>query len=262
MVTGKKVRGPDRMRVWPASAGTVMKRKKKAAAGRPRRIGGEHTALRSRDDILRVATAEFARSGLSGARVDAIAERTRTSKRMIYYHFGSKEALYLAVLEKAYADIRSFESAHALSALPPEAAMRYLIELTFDYDESHPDFIRLVSIENIHRAKHIKSSAALRSLNNSVIDVLRDILDRGRRQGVFRGAVDAIDVHMLISAFCFFRISNQYTFGVAFGRDLAAPETRARHKALIVEAVLRFLKSEPAAAATERASAAHNMEHG
>ena len=239
-----------------------MKRKKKAAAGRPRRIGDDKTSLHSRDDILRVATDEFARSGLSGARVDAIAERTRTSKRMIYYHFGSKEALYLAVLEKAYADIRSFEKAHAISALPPEAALRYLIELTFDYDEAHPDFIRLVSIENIHRAKHMKSSAAIRSLNISVIDVLRDILDRGRRQGVFHGAVDAIDVHMLISSFCFFRISNQYTFGVAFGRDLTAPETRQRHKALIVEAVLRLLKSGPVAAAEQRASAVHKMEHG
>jgi hypothetical protein len=159
------------------------------------------------------------------------------------------------VLEKAYADIRNFESAHAFSALPPEAAMRHLIELTFDYDESHPDFIRLVSIENIHRAKHIKGSAAFRSLNNSVIDVLRDILDRGQRQGVFRGTVDAIDVHMLISSFCFFRISNQYTFGFAFGRDLAAPDICARHKALIVEAVLRFLRSEPVAAAGERPSA-------
>jgi AcrR family transcriptional regulator len=237
-----------------------MKRKKKAAPGRPRRIKGGETSLQSRDDILRVATQEFARSGLSGARVDAIANHTRTSKRMIYYHFGSKEGLYLAVLEKAYADIRSFESAHAISALPPEAAMRCLIELTFDYDESHPDFIRLVSIENIHRAKHMKSSAAIRSLNISVIDVLRDILDRGRRQGVFRGAIDAIDVHMLISSFCFFRISNQYTFGVVFGRDLAAPEIRARHKAMIVEAVLRFLKSEPPAA-EERTSAAHKMAH-
>jgi AcrR family transcriptional regulator len=228
-----------------------MRRKKKAAAGRPRRIGGGETSLQSRDDILRVATEVFARSGLSGARVDAIAERTLTSKRMIYYHFGSKEGLYLAVLEKAYGDIRSFESAHAFSTLPPEAGMRYLIELTFDYDESHPDFIRLVSIENIHRAKHIKGSAAFRALNNSVIDVLRDILDRGQRQGVFRGNVDAIDVHMLISSFCFFRISNQYTFGVAFGRDLAAPDIRARHKAIIVEAVLRFLKSEPVAVAEE-----------
>jgi len=239
-----------------------MKRKKKAAAGRPRRIGGGETSPQSRDDILRVATAEFARSGLSGARVDTISERTLTSKRMIYYHFGSKEGLYIAVLKNAYAGIRTFESAQAFAALPPEAAMRRLIELTFDYDESHQDFIRLVSIENIHRAKHIKGSAAFRSLNNSVIDVLRDILDRGRRQGVFRETVDAIDVHMLISSFCFFRISNQYTFGVAFGCDLSAPETRARHKALIVETVLRFLKGEPLAAFEQRPSAAHEVEHG
>ena len=110
---------------------------------------------RSKQDILAVATEEFAINGLSGARVDQIAERTRTSKRMIYYYFGGKEGLYQAVLEKAYMDIRSAGGASKLLDMEPRAAMRKLIELTFDYDETHPQFISLVSVENIHRAKHL-----------------------------------------------------------------------------------------------------------
>ena len=214
-----------------------------AAAGRPRRSTAEGPG--SREDILRVATEEFASAGLSGARVDAIAERTRTSKRMIYYHFGSKEGLYLAVLERAYGAIRGVENAEVFSTREPVEAIRRLVELTFDYDEAHPEFVRLVCIENIHAARHMKGSATLRSLNVSVIDALGRILERGHRDGVFRGGLDPIDVHMLISAFCFFRISNQHTFGVIFDRDLTAPALQARHKALIVEAVLAYLRPTP-----------------
>ena len=214
-----------------------------ASAGRPRRSGADGPG--SREDILRVATEEFASAGLSGARVDAIAERTRTSKRMIYYHFGSKEGLYLAVLERAYGAIRSVENAEVFSTREPVEAIRRLVELTFDYDEAHPEFVRLVCIENIHAARHMKGSATLRSLNVSVIDALGRILERGHRDGVFRGGLDPIDIHMLISAFCFFRISNQHTFGVIFDRDLTAPALQARHKALIVEAVLAYLRPTP-----------------
>ena len=120
-----------------------------------------------------------------------------------------------------------------------------MVELTFDYDEAHPEFVRLVCIENIHAARHMKGSATLRSLNVSVIDALGRILERGHRDGVFRGGLDPIDIHMLISAFCFFRISNQHTFGVIFDRDLTAPALQARHKALIVEAVLAYLRPTP-----------------
>ena len=226
------------------ASGSAFRRAKPAPAGRPSRLADGEPAEGSRDDILRVALEEFSRSGLSGARVDAIAERTRTSKRMIYYHFGSKQGLYLAVLEKAYQDIRGFETAQAIPTLPPAEAMRRLVELTFDYDEAHPEFVRLVSIENIHHARHLRSSPTLRALNVSVIDVLRQVLDRGRREGVFRDGVDAIDIHMLISSFCFFRVSNQHTFGAIFDRDLTAPALRTRHKALIVDAVLGYLRPD------------------
>ena len=197
---------------------------------------------KTRENILDVATSEFAELGLSGGRVDAIAEKTRTSKRMIYYYYGSKEGLYLAVLEKAYRKIRSLEADLELADKPPEEALRQLISSTFDHDEHNPDFVRLVSIENIHHAMHMKRSTEIGELNISVIRTIQEILDRGRRDGVFRRKVDAIDLHMLISAFCFFRVSNRYTFGTIFHRDLSEPVLYDRHKQMISDAVIAYLQ--------------------
>lgn len=202
-------------------------------------------AERSKQDILRVAREEFALNGLSGSRVDEIAERTRTSKRMIYYYFGGKEGLYQAVLEQAYADIRTLESQANLTELEPLEALRKLIELTFDYDETHPHFIRLVSVENIHHARHLTGMKSIKETNASVIQTLSDILDRGRKAGVFRSDLDPVDVHLLISAFCFFRVSNRHTFGAIFDRDLSDPKLRKRHKRMIVEAVEHYVTAKP-----------------
>ncbi len=209
---------------------------KKASGGR-RKLDPERT----RQAILAAAREEFAENGLSGARVDAIAARTNTVKRMIYYYFGSKEGLYLAVLEEAYADIRRVEQGLHLDLLPPVEAIRRLIEFTFDYEDAHPDFIRLVSIENIHHAKYIAQSKTIQDVNSAVITTLTAVLDRGKSEGVFRRAIDAVDVHMLISAVCFFRVSNRHTFGALFSRDLSDPTLRARHKQMLVDAVLHLL---------------------
>ncbi|RUQ74555.1 TetR/AcrR family transcriptional regulator [Azospirillum doebereinerae] len=199
----------------------------------------------TKQDILDVATEEFSSLGFAGGRVDAIAARTRTTKRMIYYYFGSKEDLYLAVLEKAYGDIRAIENNLNLQDQEPERAIRSLIEFTFDYQEQHEDFIRLVSIENIHRAQHMKDSKVIRNLNVAVIDTLAKILERGRAEGVFRADIQPIDLHMMISAFCFFRVSNRHTFNLIFHQDLSAPDTRARHKRMIGDAIISLLKGEP-----------------
>jgi AcrR family transcriptional regulator len=211
----------------------------------PKRRGPQSLARQgpeeTKRDILDIATEEFAEHGLTGARVDAIALRTRTSKRMIYYYFGGKEGLYAAVLERAYFAIRSIESELHLEKLGPIEALSRLIESTFDYDEAHPEFIRLVSIENINKARHLKRLRSVRTNNLSVIRVLTDILERGRAEGVFRRSIDAIDLHMAISAFCFFRVANQHTFGAIFGVDFEKPRTRARHKALISDILLGFL---------------------
>lgn len=200
---------------------------------------------KTKDDILNVATEEFSEFGLSGGRVDAIAEKTRTSKRMIYYYFGSKEGLYLAVLEKAYRKIRSLEADLELADMPPVDALRTLIASTFDHDENNPDFVRLVSIENIHHANHMKRSTEIGELNLSIVSTISDILERGRREGVFRREVDAIDLHMLVSAFCFFRVSNRHTFGTIFHRDLSEPTLYARHKQMIADAVIAYVTHAP-----------------
>lgn len=214
--------------------------------GRVRRVPAAGTkrsdGAKSREEILAVATEEFADRGLSGARVDAIAERTRTSKRMIYYHFGSKEGLYEAVLERAYSAIRTVESQLDLEALSPVEAMQRIVELTFDYDESHPQFISLVNVENVNRGRFVGRLASIRKRYSNVLHLMQTVLDRGVAGGQFRADVGAVDVRLVVGALCFFRVSNRYTFGALFDCDLAAPETRLRHRQMIVDAVLRFLR--------------------
>ena len=160
----------------------------------PRKNNPEKT----RQAILAAAVAEFADLGLSGARVDAIAERTHTSKRMIYYYFGSKEQLYLTVLEKLYSDVRGNEAELPLDRLPPLEAIRTLAEFLFEHHRSHDDFNRVVSIENIHRGRHLAQSETISSLNSSALEALRRILARGEASGEIRNGLDAVDVHMLM----------------------------------------------------------------
>ena len=198
-------------------------------------------AGRTRREILDVATREFADRGFAGARVDEIAAQTRTTKRMIYYYFGSKEALFVAVLERAYAGIRAAEQAIEVDHLEPAAAIRRLAELTFDHQESHPEFIRLVMIENIHRAAHIAGRADFAGLNTPAIELIDRILARGRRDGSFTRDIDAVDLHMMISAFCVFRIANRHTFGAIFDRDLVDPAHRERYRRMLGDMVVEYL---------------------
>ncbi|MGY0021803.1 TetR/AcrR family transcriptional regulator [Streptomyces sp. cg35] len=209
-----------------------------------RREGRIRDAARTKAEILAVATEEFARAGYTGARVDEIAARTRTTKRMIYYYFGGKEQLFTAVLERSYAVIRHAERDLDVEHLDPVAAIRRLAELTFDHHEAHPDFIRLVSIENIHDAEHITASETLSSLNSPAIDVIRRILEEGRTQGLFTADVDAVDLHAMISSFCFFRVSNRHTFGALFGRDLTAEDRREHYRTMLGDMVIAYLTAD------------------
>ena len=198
-------------------------------------------ADRTRAELLQVATEVFAESGLSGARVDEIAERTRTTKRMIYYYFGGKEQLYLAVLDEAYRGIRAAEQGIHAGDLEPVDAVRRVAELTFDHHHAHPEFIRLVAIENIHRGEHLRRLDSLRELSTPAASLLDDILTRGRDAGVFRDDVDAVDVHMLISSYCVFQVANNATFGFLFGRDMRDPKVRSRHRAILGDVVVSWL---------------------
>ncbi|MCG5212853.1 TetR family transcriptional regulator [Streptosporangium soli] len=201
----------------------------------------QRDADRTKADILEVAQREFARYGYAGARVDEIAALTRTTKRMIYYYFGGKEQLYIAALEKAYSEVRTVERTIDVEHLAPVEAIRTLAEVTFDHHDAHRDFIKLVSIENIHQAEHIRKSEVLANLGTPVLDLITRILDAGQAGGQFVTEADAVDVHMMISAFCFFRIANQHTFGALFGRDLTTPEHRDRHRQMIGEMVVAYL---------------------
>ena len=228
---------PDRTSVNPAARAYDAKVVKSPVPERQR------DAVRTQREILDVATREFADRGFAGARVDEIAERTRTTKRMIYYYFGSKERLFVAVLERAYAAIRVAEQTIEVDHLAPEAAIRRLAELTFDHHESHPDFIRLVSIENIHRAEHIAGHDDFAGQNSPVIELIDQILARGRADGSFSRDIDAVDLHMMISAFCVFRVANRHTFGTIFGRDLTDPALRGRYRQMLGDMVVEYLRS-------------------
>ena len=196
---------------------------------------------RTRAELLDVATEVFAAQGYSGARVDEIADRTRTTKRMIYYYFGGKEQLYLAVLEKAYRGIREAERVIHVGDLQPTEAIRRLAELTYDHHVRDSDFIRLVMIENIHRGEFIQQIAAIRELGQPAVGLLDEILERGRADGVFRTDVDAFDVHLLISSYCVFQVANQYTFGYLFDRDLHAPPLSDHLRSMIGDVVVAWL---------------------
>jgi AcrR family transcriptional regulator len=207
---------------------------------RPRRARDAEATRRA---ILAAAFIEFSDNGLSGTRVDAIAARTGTNVRMIYYYFGSKDGLYRAVLEQSYAAMREAEAALGLEHLAPDAAIRRMTEFVFDYHAAEPRFARLVSIENIHRAGHVARSGTMQAMNVTVIASIAAILARGRAAGVFRADADPLGVHLLITGFCFFRVANRYTLGSIFGQDPLAPELRDGHRRMAVESVLGYLRA-------------------
>jgi AcrR family transcriptional regulator len=196
----------------------------------------------TRRNIIEVATREFASKGLSGARVDEIAARTKTSKRMIYYYFGGKETLYIAVLEAAYRNIRSIEETLDLEHQSPEAALRTLVAFTFDYQNAHPEFLRLVMNENILEGRYLSRSKVIRRLNTTVIDALKALLLRGEREAVFRRGIDPIELHMSISALCVFNIANRATFSMIFKRDMASPKALALRRTQVVDIILRYAR--------------------
>ncbi|CAI8839386.1 TetR/AcrR family transcriptional regulator [Pseudomonas sp. IT-P176] len=213
-----------------------------ASALEPRK-SRKNNPQKSRENILQEAIVEFVQQGLSGARVDAIAERIHTSKRMIYYYFGSKEQLYVEVLEKLYGDIRSTENRLQLAELAPREAIQRLVEFTFDHHDRNVDFVRIVSIENIHNAEYVKHSEAIKAMNSTILDALGGILRRGVVEGVFRDGLNPLDVHLLITSFCFYRVSNRHTVGEIFQIDLPDAAIKQRHRQMICESVLRYLQA-------------------
>jgi AcrR family transcriptional regulator len=197
---------------------------------------------RTQANILQVAEAEFGEKGLAGARIDEIAEATRTSKRMIYYYFGSKEGLYLAVLEEAYRRVRDIESELKLQDLEPEEALRRLVAFTFDHHLDHESYIRLVMSENIHRGQYLAQSPRIQELNVPAIAAIRNLYERGIKTGIFRKGLDPVDIHASISALSFFNVSNRHTFGLIFKLDMTARAYIAQRRDNVVEMIVRFMR--------------------
>lgn len=197
----------------------------------------------TRARILAAARAEFARAGLDGARVDRIAEQAGANKRMLYYYFGSKDDLFLAVLEATYEHIRDAEKALHLTEVEPATAIERLVRFTWTYYLENPEFLTLLNTENLHRASHLKRSAKVRSMHSPFVSMIGEILDRGARSGVFRSGVDPVQLYISIAAEGYFYLSNCHTLSRIFGRDLMAPRAlaaRARHvRAFVLNATRR-----------------------
>ena len=199
---------------------------------------------RTRQRILDAATGEFARYGLGGARVDRIAARAGANKRMLYYYFGDKERLFLAVLESAYARIREAEQQLSLLDVAPVESVRRLIEFTWNYYVAHPEFMTLLNSENLHQARHLKKSRYARVLNSPLIETLGVVLERGRREGSFRPGVDPLQLYISIAALSYFYLSNNHTLSAVFGRNLATAATKRARVRHMTEVILGYLRPE------------------
>jgi AcrR family transcriptional regulator len=223
------------------TAGARRPAPKKATATRRPGVR-ERAAQATRDAILRAATKVFAKSGFAGGRVEQISKAAGSYDRMIYYYFGSKEGLYLAVLEESYRRVRNIESELHLQDLEPEAALRRLVAFTFDHHLNNENYIRLVMSENINRGQYLAQSQRIQELNVPAIAAIRDLYERGLRKGMFRPGLDPVDIHSSISALSFFNVSNRHTFGLIFKLDTHSTAYIAQRRDSVVEMIVRFMR--------------------
>ncbi len=196
----------------------------------------------TRRKLLVAARREFAARGLAGARVDEIAARAGVNKQLVYHYFGDKDALYLAVLEWVYEEIRAHERELRLEGLPPERAIRKLIESSFDHLASHPDFIVLLNDENRGGARHVQGSARLEAMHSPLVSLVSRILAEGVRTGVFRKGINPLQLYISIAALGYFYFSNTPTLSAIFGRDLGKPAERRARRRHVVDLVMHALR--------------------
>ncbi|MDM0013725.1 TetR/AcrR family transcriptional regulator [Variovorax sp. J22P168] len=208
-----------------------------AAPAEPR----SRDADRSQLAILASARVEFSQRGLAGARMDSIAERAGLNKRLIYYYFGSKDDLFLAVLEGTYADIRAAEQQLHLDQVEPVEAIRRLVSFTWHYYLEHPEFITLLNSENLHRAVHLKRSERIQEMNSPLVKLLDGVLERGRADDLFRAGIDPVQLYISIASLCYFYLSNNDTLSAIFGRNLRAPKAMAQRLSHMTDLVLGYV---------------------
>jgi AcrR family transcriptional regulator len=198
-------------------------------------------ADRSKKQILDAALAEFADFGLGGARMDRIAGRAGVNKRLIYYYFENKESLFLAVLELAYARIRSEEQQLELTQVEPTEAIRRLIAFTWNYYLAHPEFMTLLNSENLHRARHLKQSTRVPAMHSPLVQTLADVLERGHKDGVFRAGVDPVQLYISIAGLSYFYLGNNHTLSTIFNRPLLGTKAKVERLSHMTELVLGYL---------------------
>lgn len=196
----------------------------------------------TRARILSVARAEFVANGFAGARIERIAATSGVNNNLIYHYFDSKEALYLAVIEQIYIDLRSYQKDEDLRSLRPVDALRRLVISTYDHFVATPDMIRLMSVENIHNARHLKKSKRVKPLYRGLLDTLEDILDRGKADGSFRSDIDAIDLYLSISGLAYFFLSNQHTLSWLLDRKLVTRDRVSVRRKHVVDMVLTYVR--------------------
>jgi TetR/AcrR family transcriptional regulator len=196
----------------------------------------------TRRNILDAALYEFAAKGLAGARVDEIAERSGSNKRMIYEYFGNKEGLWLTVLERAYEKMREEEHAIDVARMSPVDGMRYLMEFNFKFCSRNPEFIALLNAENLHKASYLRDSKKIQQLYSPLLAVIRDLLERGEREGVFRKGVDPVELYITIAALGFFYFSNVHTLSTIFGRNLLSQKNQKTRLDHSIAVILSYLK--------------------
>ena len=209
------------------------------------RAGRTRVAEVTRARILAAAKIEFARKGLGGARVDAIAARAKANKRMIYHYFGSKDRLFTAVLEEAYRDIRSAELELPLDTLEPEEAIETLLRFTWDYYLANPEFVTLVNSANLHQARHLKNSETFRSFGPPFVGLVKSILERGVAKGVFRSGIDPVQLNITIAAIGYYYLTNRYTGAIMFARDYMTKEALDERFAFNRDTIMRLIRARP-----------------
>ena len=196
----------------------------------------------TRRKLLVAARREFAASGLAGARVDEIAARAGVNKQLVYHYFGDKDALYLAVLEWVYEEIREQERKLNLEGLPPGEAIRKLIEASFDHLAAHPDFIVLLNDENRGGARHVRGSKRLEAMHSPLVSMVSKILKQGVESGAFRRGVDPVQLYISIAGLSYFFFSNTPTLSAIFGKDLKSPAAQRTRRRHVVDLVMQSLR--------------------
>lgn len=191
--------------------------------------------------LLQAAKAEFAKNGLGGARVDEISDRARANKRMLYHYFGSKDDLFQTVLEQAYLDIRNAEQKLQLDSLEPKQALETLVRFTWNYYLKNPEFITLVNSENLHRARHLKKSEAVKVVSRRFVSMVSQILDRGVEAGLFRPGIDPVQLNITIAAIGYYYLTNRFTGSIVFERDLMDPAALDERLRFNIDTIIRLV---------------------